>query len=65
MKRAFVTQVTLRLVAGLNYQEIADELQRERPVLKNLPLPAVVSKAWVAQKQRRLREAVTKTLDAD
>ncbi len=53
--REIMSQVVLRLMAGFNYEEIADELERTRPELKNLPLPERVTKGWVSARFRELR----------
>ena len=53
--REIMAQVGLRLMAGYNYEEIAEQLDEARPELKNLPLPKQITKGWVSARFRELR----------
>ena len=53
--REIMAQVALRLMAGYSYEEIAEQLDAERPELKHLPLPKTVTKGWVSARFRELR----------
>lgn len=54
--RQVVAQIGFRLTAGYSLDEIAEILDRERPELRHLPLPARVTKSWVAVRVRELRQ---------
>jgi hypothetical protein len=53
-----VKHVVLRLAAGYTLDEIAAVLERDRPELRHLRLPAHVSKESVAARMRELRREI-------
>lgn len=53
--REIMAQVGLRLMAGYNYEEIAEQLDDVRPELQHLPLPKTITKGWVSARFRELR----------
>ncbi len=56
-------QIALRLTAGWSLEEVALELDRERPQLSHLELPPRVTKGWCSQRMRLLREELLASID--
>jgi predicted transcriptional regulator len=62
--REVARHVTLREAAGYTYDEIALQLQRDRPELRHLPAPSPskgCTKAWVSARARELRREIEAT----
>lgn len=61
--RETMAQVVLRLTAGWDLQEIADELSRERPELRNWPLPKKITRGWLSREMKQLRAELVDSVE--
>lgn len=56
--RQMLGQIGYRLAAGLTLDEVAEQLDRERPPLVGIEWPKTVTKGWVSKELRVLKQEI-------